>query len=54
MVLNTLFNENGPVVCRPEEALNCFLRTEMDYLVINDWVVCRKRAPTGWPPAGRR
>lgn len=47
MVLNTSFNENEPVVCRPEEALDCFLRTEMDYLVIDDWVVRRKRTPTG-------
>src|SRR5207253_5714299 len=30
MVLNTSFNENEPVVCRPEEALDCFLRTRMD------------------------
>ncbi|NDB77490.1 MAG: carbamoyltransferase, partial [Verrucomicrobia bacterium] len=42
MVLNTSFNENEPVVCRPEEALDCFLRTKMDVLVINDWVVVRK------------
>ncbi len=43
MVLNTSFNENEPVVCRPEEALDCFLRTEMDYLVIGDWVIRRVR-----------
>ena len=34
MVLNTSFNENEPVVCRPEEALDCFLRTQMDVLVL--------------------
>jgi carbamoyltransferase len=34
MVLNTSFNENEPVVCRPEEALDCFLRTRMDVLVL--------------------
>ena len=34
MVLNTSFNENEPVVCRPEEALACFLRTRMDTLVL--------------------
>ena len=34
IVLNTSFNENEPVVCRPEEALDCFLRTKMDMLVI--------------------
>ena len=42
MVLNTSFNENEPVVCKPEEALNCFLRTKMDVLVMEDWVVGRK------------
>jgi len=42
MVLNTSFNENEPVVCRPEEALACFLRTKMDVLVLGDWMVERK------------
>lgn len=42
MVLNTSFNENEPVVCRPEEALDCFLRTRMDLLVIGDWMVRRE------------
>jgi carbamoyltransferase len=41
MVLNTSFNENEPVVCRPEEALDCFLRTHMDALVIGDTVITR-------------
>ena len=41
MVLNTSFNENEPVVCRPIEALDCFLRTRMDLLVIGDYVVQR-------------
>lgn len=41
MVLNTSFNENEPVVCRPEEALDCFLRTNMDVLVLGEWVVRR-------------
>lgn len=41
MVLNTSFNENEPVVCKPEEALNCFLRTKMDMLVLGNWVVRR-------------
>lgn len=41
MVLNTSFNENEPVVCRPEEALDCFLRTRMDVLVMGCWVVRR-------------
>ena len=41
MVLNTSFNENEPVVCRPEEALNCFLRTQMDALVIGNTIISR-------------
>jgi carbamoyltransferase len=39
LLLNTSFNENEPVVCRPEEALDCFLRTRMDVLVLgNHWI----------------
>lgn len=45
MVLNTSFNENEPVVCRPAEALACFLRTEMDVLVLGDWLIERKGEP---------
>lgn len=41
MVLNTSFNENEPVVCRPVEALECFLRTQMDVLVLGDVFVSR-------------
>jgi carbamoyltransferase len=44
LVLNTSFNENEPVVCRPAEALDCFLRTRMDVLVLGDWVVQRRGA----------
>jgi carbamoyltransferase len=43
MVLNTSFNENEPVVCRPAEAVDCFLRTNMDVLVVGDWFVRRER-----------
>jgi carbamoyltransferase len=43
MVLNTSFNENEPVVCRPVEALDCFLRTSMDVLVLGDWFIRRNR-----------
>ncbi len=42
MVLNTSFNENEPVVCRPEEALDCFLRTKMDVLVMENWLIVRQ------------
>ena len=42
MVLNTSFNENEPVVCKPAEALDCFLRTKMDVLVLGDFVIERR------------
>jgi carbamoyltransferase len=41
MVLNTSFNENEPIVCSPSQALNCFLRTRMDLLVLEDIVIRR-------------
>jgi carbamoyltransferase len=41
IVLNTSFNENEPVVCHPREALECFLRTKMDVLVLGSWMVRR-------------
>src|SRR5579862_6167056 len=41
IVLNTSFNENEPVVCRPQEALDCFLRTKMDLLILGNHVVSR-------------
>ena len=41
MLLNTSFNENEPVVCKPEEALACFLRTKMDVLVLGNFVISR-------------
>ena len=44
MVLNTSFNENEPVVCTPAEALDCFLRTNMDLLVIGDVTISREES----------
>jgi carbamoyltransferase len=41
MVLNTSFNENEPIVCTPNQALDCFLRTRMDLLVLEDTVIRR-------------
>ena len=41
IILNTSFNENEPIVFTPENALNCFLRTKMDILIIENWVVVR-------------
>ena len=45
MVLNTSFNENEPVVCEPQEALDCFLRTRMDVLVMGSIFIERRTAP---------
>src|SRR2546428_222154 len=41
LVLNTSFNENEPVVCYPEEALDCFLRTQIDILVLRNFWIAR-------------
>ena len=41
VVLNTSFNDNEPIVCRPEEALDCFLRTQMDVLVLGNTLITR-------------
>jgi carbamoyltransferase len=41
VLLNTSFNDNEPVVCRPQEALDCFLRTKMDVLVMGNYLVER-------------
>lgn len=41
ILLNTSFNENEPIVCQPSEALDCFLRTNMDVLVLGDHVLTR-------------
>ncbi|MFH1314613.1 MAG: carbamoyltransferase [Candidatus Eisenbacteria bacterium] len=42
VVLNTSFNENEPIVCTPEEALECFLRTRMDVLVMGPYTLHRE------------
>jgi carbamoyltransferase len=44
ILLNTSFNENEPIVLRPEEALDCFLRTRMDVLVLGHHVVTKGAA----------
>ena len=41
IVLNTSFNENEPIVCKPSEAIECFKRTKMDVLVIGSYF-CKK------------
>ncbi|HTE07637.1 MAG TPA: carbamoyltransferase C-terminal domain-containing protein, partial [Flavitalea sp.] len=42
ILLNTSFNENEPIVNTPEEALDCFLRTKMDMLVLQNCVITRQ------------
>jgi carbamoyltransferase len=44
VVLNTSFNDNEPIVCRPEEALDCFKRTQMDVLAIGNFLLEKKSA----------
>ncbi|GAB3342598.1 carbamoyltransferase [Marivirga atlantica] len=46
LVVNTSFNVRGePIVCTPEDAYRCFMRTEMDYLVINNYVFNKRNQP---------
>jgi carbamoyltransferase len=42
VLLNTSFNDNEPIVCRPEEAIDCFRRTRMDVLVLGNTIVKKK------------
>jgi carbamoyltransferase len=56
VLLNTSFNENEPVVCKPEEAVDCFIRTRMDRLVLGKLIVERPRSAQPQPsppPTGR-
>ena len=41
LILNTSFNENEPIICKPEEAIDCFLRTKMDILVLENFIISR-------------
>ena len=41
ILLNTSFNENEPIVNSPANALDCFLRTKMDMLVLENFIVSR-------------
>ena len=46
-MVNTSFNVRGePMVCTPEDAYKCFMRTEMDYLVMGDFLFSKKDQPT--------
>src|SRR5207249_10298913 len=52
VLLNTSFNENEPIVDNPEQALDCFLRTRMDVLVVGNTVIRRDAALTDAAMAG--
>lgn len=46
VVVNTSFNVRGePIVCSPEDAYKCFMRTEMDYLVMGNYLFSKKEQP---------
>jgi carbamoyltransferase len=51
MLLNTSFNENEPIVDTPEQALDCFLRTRMDVIVIHDTMIRRSQPAVHAPAA---
>ena len=56
VLVNTSFNVRGePIVCTPDEAYRCFMRTEMDFLVLGDFVFEKREQPEfreeGWKAA---
>jgi carbamoyltransferase len=47
VLLNTSFNVNEPIVCTPREAVACFLRTDVEWLVMENLLARRRSMPTG-------
>ena len=48
VLVNTSFNVRGePIVCTPEDAHRCFMRTEMDYLVMENFLLVKSEQPQG-------
>ena len=48
LLVNTSFNVRGePIVCTPDDAYRCFLRTEMDYLVMGNFLFRKSEQPEG-------
>ena len=46
VLVNTSFNVRGePIVCTPEDAYRCFMRTEMDYLVLENFILAKSDQP---------
>jgi carbamoyltransferase len=43
MILNTSFNDSEPIVCSPEDALKCFQKTDLDFLVVEKSVYFKSR-----------
>jgi carbamoyltransferase len=49
VVVNTSFNIRGePIVCTPEDAYRCFIATEMDALVLEDYLLLKTAQPAGF------
>ena len=47
VLVNTSFNVRGePIVCTPEDAYRCFMRTEMDYLVLENLLLAKSEQPS--------
>jgi carbamoyltransferase len=50
LVVNTSFNVRGePIVCSPADAYRCFMRTGMDYLVVENYLLAKRDQPQGEP-----
>ena len=46
MVVNTSFNVRGePIVCTPEDAYKCFMRTDMDVLILQNYILYKREQP---------
>ena len=49
MLINTSFNLRGePIVCSPEDALKCFVKTNIDFLVMDRIIINKKNIPLGF------
>ena len=56
MIVNTSFNVRGePIVCTPEDAYRCFMRTDMDALVLENFVLLKaEQAPVAEDESWRK
>jgi carbamoyltransferase len=55
VMINTSFNVRGePIVCSPEHAYNCFMGTDMDVLVLENFVLLKEDQPRGAAPDRER